>query len=158
MRIIKSFFALLFISFLLVGSASYAENANGNKKAMNNVAGSAHKKDMGSAENLKVQRFILDATEQLGVEFRYVNDRLKYIYLWNTGEPLELDVLSRRYVLGMNNDIELKTPNVEKIILHVYPYSDSIMAGQGVNLLSKTYLFSENDDGLYELNSKYYPS
>lgn len=150
MKVFKLIFGLFFIMLLFTTSSIYAQNA----KIQSSSAQASQKKNLQSAENLKVQRFILDATEQLGVEFRYVNDQLKYIYLWNTGEPLELDVLSRKYVLGTNNDLELKTPNVEKIILHVYPYTTSVMPESNTKLLSKTYLFSENDDGLYELNSR----
>ena len=117
----------------------------------------AHKKrEMQAAENLSIQRYVLDASEELGVEFRYVGGKLRYVYLWNTGKPLEVEMFSNDVVLGENNDVQLDAPNLDRVLLVVSPYNPGFL-GEQEQLFKKTYLFSKNEDGTYELNSKYYP-
>lgn len=159
MKLAKFLSIVLATGLFLTFSCAFAQNETTKTKTAENKAQAAQKKtDMTSAENLKIQRFILDATEQLGVEFRYVNDNLKYIYFWNTGKPLELDIFENKHVLGTNNDLSIRSPNLKRIVLHVYPYTQTVSPTSSARLLSKTYVFSEDEEGLYELNSKHFPN
>lgn len=107
-------------------------------------------------ENAKaVQNFNLEGFAQLKTQFRYVNGKLKTIYLYNSGTPVELSLLDQKQILGRGDDWEVRAPNVERIILFVDAYEPEIAANLDNPFIERSFIFSRSQQGLYELHSAF---
>ena len=101
---------------------------------------------------LVAQRFLLHGAAQLNVEFRYVEGKLKYLYFWNTDKPIDVDVFSEEFVLGENDDLQIRAPSVEQIILHVGPHDPRASTRLSFLKLGKTFVFTKSDSGFYQIH------
>lgn len=106
--------------------------------------------------NLKVQNFALPNSTQLKVQFRYINDKLKFIAFRNIGKvPLEVKIFANSYVLADGNELSIQAPNVERIVIEVGPYVEAVGTVVESSLPGSMYLFSIQPSGFYALNSTY---
>lgn len=104
-------------------------------------------------ENKKaVQDFELEGFSQLKVQFRYVGGKLKSIYLYNDGRPVELKLVEQSQVLGRGDNWEIRAPNVKHIILRVDAYNPEVSTHLDSPFIDRSFVFCRSKNGLYTLH------
>ena len=136
------------VTLVLLAPASYAAE-NGNKS--NGDDGQYKvKAAKGESSELKEQYFPLDGAAQLKIVFRYKNDKLVGVYLFNTEkEPLQLEIFEQTKVLGDNDDWLIEAPNVDEIRLNVCAYAPHADVECDTDGVGKVFHFSKGDDGFF---------
>ncbi|MHA7841672.1 MAG: hypothetical protein ACX932_07400 [Gammaproteobacteria bacterium] len=132
---------------------SFAEQANEIKLPQGK---SVQKPDEGKGKikTYSVQHFPNFNTEGLFTEFRYVNHTLKYIYFWNTSDnAIELSAHGHTRVLGPNDDLSVKAPNLDEFSVNVRPHMPNTSAMMKQINVGHTYLYSKKEDGYYQIHS-----
>lgn len=111
-----------------------------------------------TAHRYYVQPFHLDGAPEVKLVFVYAKDKLKFIRIGNVGgeskvTEIEINILGKNHVLGLHDFVTLDAPNVEKIVLNVFPYAPEMHKSVSNMLPSHTYLFTRNQKGVYFLNT-----
>ena len=155
----------VFSGFLV--SSVYAASDASSAVATTNDHGNAQTKIISTSgqqsdKRFHIQTFPLHGAAEVKLNFIYDNNKLKYIMIKNIGgeqkEPeIMATILGKSHVLGHEDSITLTPPNVNKIVLHIEPYSPENPKGMDALMPSKTYLFSRNKSGLYMLHTKANP-
>ena len=140
-------------SLLFTGlyAAEKTQSANGNI-----VTSSGQQTD----KKLHIQTFPLHGATEVKLNFIYENNKLKLIMIKNIGgesknTDIQVNILGKNHVLGLDDNITVEPSNVDKIVLHVEPYDpENVHSIDDAFELGKTYLFSRNDHGIYLLHTK----
>ena len=108
----------------------------------------------GQVRTYSIQHFPNFNTEGLFTEFRYMNHKLKYIYFWNTSDSaMELSAHGRTRVLGPNDDLSVKAPNLDEFSITVRPHVPNTSAMMKHMNVGHTYIYTKKDDGYYQIHS-----
>lgn len=103
-----------------------------------------------------VQHFPLLNSAGLFIEFRYVNQQLKYIYFWNTSiNPLKFSIQDQDQVFKPNEDATFKAPRGEQFKLRIYPplKPASTKDNDNINELEQisNYTYVKASNGYYQV-------
>lgn len=108
-----------------------------------------------SDEPLTVQYFPLIGLPQADFEFRYVNNKLGYIYFYNGGKPVTFNIFATNYFLDQYKSTILHAPsNLDKIILTVTSASKQGVNQLTVSSFNRTYIFVRDEPhNFYKLDT-----
>jgi len=151
-------FNKLTIATFIIGSVLfagvYAQQSQSNSNQMTTSSGKQ------SDKKFHIQTFPLDGAPEVKLNFIYENNALKIIRIKNIGgesknHSIQVNILGKDYVLGLDDNVTIEPANVDKIVLRVSPYNPEKLTNVNEAFeAEKVYLFSRNDAGLYLLHTR----
>lgn len=110
-----------------------------------------------SKDPLTVQYFPLIGLPQIDFEFRYVDNQLGYVYFYNGGKPIHINLFATNYFLDQYKNLTLHAPNnLDKIILRVASATKQGAEQNTANPFNRTYIFTRDEPNtFYKLDTFY---
>jgi len=106
--------------------------------------------------NVHVQNFSIDDPENVVIQLRYVDKKIKYFALQNNGkQSVKVTLFEVSHLLEPHQDLTIPVPDSKYVVVDIAKYDSNIANSAKAIYPSKIYLFKRQADGVFTLYSTY---